>query len=624
MRKDLRVIPKHPEPAPQAWSGPAFFINPGDSQTGLWDVARKLWRRKWLVAGGTLAFIAAGVAVTALMTPRYGAESQVLIGIQTPRVLNADSILSGITANAETVQSEAYIVTSHAVAEKVARRLDLDKLPEFNAALRPEPAFDLSRMLGIDAIKSWLSKPPKQPAPEDAALTAEQRKWDSVVATLLSGVDVTPLNRSHVLSIDTQSEDPQLAARIANTFADVYIEQQLKTKQKATTDADHWLDTRIAQLKQQVQKSDKAVEDYRRKHGLYETKSDTVIAQQLAELNREMLAAQNSRVEAESRYHQAKSQLKTANSMESLPAVLNSPLIQTLRGQQSQLEQKSAQLASIYTAKHPLRRDIAAQIKEIKTKIRAEAQRIVDGLSHQAQMADDRFNRVKQQMAALQAKMGDANEETVKLHQLQREAEANRTMLVALLQRSKETVDQQSLLVPDARVISKADVPLSPSFPPSTLILVLTTFAGLGCSVLLALLLEGIDQTFRAREDVEHETGLPVLALVPSVSKTRQVSADPRAPVLGIPAYAQYPAVAGDRRGRGTEERHVHLGRAPRGQDELEHRLRPAARAGRPARGDPRAGLEAPQPAQGTGPAAARRAGRAPARLRDAGRGGLP
>lgn len=539
MKRELRPISSYPVPAPLAWQDPNFFAHASEeAQTGLRYVGRKLWWHKWLIVGVTLCVVAASGVVCALMIPHYSAESRVLVGVQAPRVLNGDeSVLGGITANAETVQSEAYIIKSHPTAEKVVRRLDLDKLPEFNATLRAKPYFDFSKWLGIDMVKSWakswLRTSKVGNRARERGVSLEQGIWDGVVGALLKHVQVETLNRSHVLSIDAESQDPQLAARIANSFADVYIEQQLKTKNAATGKVDQWLSQRIAKLKKEIEKADTAVATYRRKHNLYETKSDTVVAQQLVQMNRELLAAQNAKVDAQSRYRQAeqaKAQLNNSDAMESLPAVLDSRLIQTLRSQQSQLEQKAAQLASIYTAKHPLRRDVAAQIKEVRAKIRAEAQRIVNGLSHQVKMADDRYSRINQQMAAIQSKMGASNEETIRLRELQRVADADRDMLVALLQRSQQTVGQQSLLTPDSRIISKAEVPLSPSFPPTRLILVLAALIGAGGGTLLALLLEGVDQTFRARVDVERETGLPLLALVPSVSKRRRSAIDSRAP----------------------------------------------------------------------------------------------
>ncbi len=113
--------------------------------------------------------------------------------------------------------------------------------------------------------------------------------------------------------------------------------------------------------------------------------------------------------------------------------------------------------------------------------------------------------------------MGASNEKMVKLNQLQREAEANRTMLQSLLQRSKETIDQKELQTSNAEIISQASIPFSPSFPPTTLIVVLATLVGIGSGILVALLVENLDRTFRTSDEVEEYTGFPTLALIPTV-----------------------------------------------------------------------------------------------------------
>lgn len=494
-----------------------------------WEVVRKVWRRKWLVLATAIGFIMAGVGVIGVMTPRYAAEVRVLLGIQEPHVVNIESVLKGLTANTETVQSEAFVIGSRELARSVAYRLALDKSPEFNLALRPDNFawlrfLDPTQLFDLIDIKSWFgSDNGTDVAPASGErLSEEEKLWERVVSRLLDQVEVTPLNRSHVLSARVESEEPLMAARIANTFGEAYVEQHLTRKQRATDRANEWLQSRIQELQRKVEDSGRAVEEYRREHGLYQTKSDTVIAQQMGALNQELVASENAKAEAEGRLVQAESQLDKSNTVESLPAVLQSPLIRTLRGQQADLEKQAAELSSTYTNKHPRVRDIRAQIAEIKAKIATEAERIVRGLRHEARLAQDRYARVVARMEELKNQMGQANEQTVKLQDLEREAQANRTMLETLLRRSKETVDQQMIQTSDAEIISRASVPLRPSFPPKNLILLLAAMVGVGCGVLLALLLENLDQTFRTGDEVEEYTGLPSLALVPTVRKHRR------------------------------------------------------------------------------------------------------
>jgi uncharacterized protein involved in exopolysaccharide biosynthesis/Mrp family chromosome partitioning ATPase len=527
--REIRQIPSSPAALPDPrWPSPYYDAGygPDPAQEDNWDVVRKIWRRKWLVMGATFAFILAGAGTAAFMTPRYTAEVRVLIGIPDPHIANIEAVLKSILPNSETTQSEAYVIASREVAQKVAYRLALDKSPEFNSALLPKdtwrdaisPSRLFRQLIDLIAPKQDDAAPTGGASEADQhAPSAEQRQEEMIEAALLNRIEVIPLNRSHVLGISAESREPVTAARIANTFADVYIEQQLTRKQRATDRANTWLQTRISELQQTAHESERAVEGYRRENGLYETKSDTVIAQQLAALNADLVAAENGKAEAQVRLAQATSGQENPNNVESLPSVLQSPLIATLRGQQAELERQAAELSSKYTNKHPRVRDIRAQIAENRAKIKDEIEKIVRGLRHEARMADDRYTRITSRMEQLKQQMGQSNDKSVKLRELEREALANRTMLQTLVQRSKETVDQRDIQTPNAEIISYATVPLSPSFPPVTLILVMATLVGTGVGILLALLLENLDRTFRTSEEVEEYTGLPSLALVPII-----------------------------------------------------------------------------------------------------------
>lgn len=505
-----------------------------------WDAVRKVWRRKWLVLGITAVAIAAGGVATMAMTPRYTAEARILIGTRDPNVANIPAVLKGLVPNSSTVSSEAYVIGSRKMAHRVGYQLALDESPLFNPALRPPPSWleklspgyllgELKHEVGgfVDSAKSMLGlggddatrngggQPPTSAAQQSAQ--RQQRLWDGIEGKLLSNLDVQPLARSNVLSIQAQSTEPKMASRVANAFAQQYVDQQLAKRREATSEANDWLKKRIADLRGKVQESERAVEQYRQKHDLYATKNDTVIGQQLAALNEELSKSENAVADAQAKLAEAKSQ--TNAEADSLPAVLQSPLIVQLRAKQAELESRKADLASSYTPKHPKMRNINAQIKDINAKISAEIQRIIGGLKNQLNIAKDQHQRIVARMKKLKAQVGQSNEESVKLRQLEREAQADRDMLQSLLKRSKETSGQGSLLTPNVEILSNAAVPRWPSFPPSKLIMLLAGLIGVGFGVLLALLIEKLDQTFRTSDEIEEYTGLPTLAVVPKVAR---------------------------------------------------------------------------------------------------------
>ena len=534
MSQTVRPLPGQPRAAPfDAYDPSARVFTLGENEPGGWDILRQLWRRKLLITGVTILMAGVGIAAVTLMSPRYTAEARVLLGVQDRKVTNVQSVLEGLVPNDSNIRSEAFLISSRSMARQVGYRLALDKSPAFNPFLAPEPTWTdklhPGYMIGI--AKDWALEQKNalfgdettdsKPADEKNEAAARQAyMWKTIENKLLYRVEATPLNRSHVVSITAEFDDPTLSAEVANAFSRVYVESQRIEKQKAADQANTWLDTQIKDLQAKVIDAERNVETYRREHDLYSTKSDTVIGQQLAALNQELIAAERSKVQAESKLDQAQSLTGRNSGFDNLPAVLQSPLIVNLRGRQAGLEGEAADLSAKYTSKHPEMRNIRAQISDINGKIEAEIDRIVGSLENEVRIATNQYESIRTRLAELKANMGSSNTEQIELRQLEREAEASRNMLESLLQRSKETANQSDLSRANAEIISMAAPPNGPSFPPSTLIVLVSVLAGFGTGVLIALLLERLDQTFRTTDEIEEITGLPALAVIPSIKKT--------------------------------------------------------------------------------------------------------
>jgi len=516
---------------PQPRVAPPVLAPPGGDETS--QILRKLWRRKLLigtVAGGCLL---AGLVASKSMTPRYSAEARLMVGIESPNLANIEAVLKGLAVTSDTLQSESYVIASRAVAQRVVERLKLDEDPEFNPALR-QPEL-LGRLLSprwwrgtvADLLPEGWVDPPAPPA--RVGLPAEERaalERQRVVNVFLSKITVVPLSRSRVMSVYAESEDPATAARVANALVAEYIAGQLDYKSGATQTASRWLEQQIEQLRGQVEASDKAVQDYRREHGLYETRQNSLVAEQITELTAQIATAEGARADAQSRLSQASRAHQNPDANDSLPAVLSSPLIQSLRQTEAEMERQEAEMAANFTARHRGLVDLRTQLADVRRKLRAEVGRIVEGLRNEARAADVRYRALNGRLEALKQQYGSANEQSVELRELERRAEADRTLLESLLKRARETDTQLGTQTPDARLVSEASLPGSPSWPPGKLILAVAGLGGLLLGVLLALLLERLDRTFRTREDVEAATGLSTLALVPKVSVRRGATRD--------------------------------------------------------------------------------------------------
>jgi capsular exopolysaccharide synthesis family protein len=520
-RPSLRSVPSTERHVATPAPAPALRPLAQVPEEGLLETLRKLWRRRWLIAGWTVGMGIIAAVVAWSLPSYYMSEARVLVGVQSPRVFNAEAIITDSNPDAERVQNEGFVLQSRTLAKMVIDKLHLADNPEFNPELR-QPSF-WSRTFRFDqlipaSVTDWFSRLASrpstvQPNPVQMATQRDNRMID----ILLTQVDVSLLGRSHVLSVKAESRNAATAASIANTLADTYLDYQRKEKIATLDRVDKFLLGRISELREQVRKSDQAVEDYRRSHGLYKSSSSGVTTQQLTELNTQLIAAQTAKAEAESRLAEAQEMRKGGLGPESVPEVLKSPLIASLKEQQAEADRKVAQISGMYGERHPAMVNARAEAANIRAKVGGEIAKTIDGLQREARTADARYQALNQNFERLKGQMGQVNDQSIGLEALERDATVNRNLLEAMLNRVKQSTGAEDILQANAKLVSPAAPGEAPSYPPKTLIAFLGAVGGLLLGSAIALLREGGDQTFRRADQIEATTGLPVLAMVPQI-----------------------------------------------------------------------------------------------------------
>lgn len=504
---------------------PAFHVAPAAEQGNFLETIRKLWRHRILIASSTVLLGSAAIFAAWSMPSYYVSEARVQVGVQSPRLPNIDSLIADASPDAEKVQSEGFILQSRNIARQVIDQLQLRDSPEFNPGLRKPSllaqALDVRSYLPteltalLDRVKFSKDSPaPPPPDPDKVAAWREDRLVDAVLARL----DVSTLGRSHVLSVKAEAQNPLTAAAIANAFAERYLDYQRRDKVDSMDRVDKFMLGRVAELREQVRKSDQAVEDYRRSNELYKSGGSGVTNQQLTELNTQLLAAQSAKAEADSRLKEAQELGKGGIGGESVPEVLRSPLIASLKQQLSDSERRAAELSASLGGRHPQMANARAEVANVQRRVSAEVGKVIDGLAREARTATARYEALKQNFETLKRQMGAVNDRSIQLDSLEREATVNRNLLEALLLRAKQSNGAEAILQANAKLVSPAAPSPGPSYPPKALIALLGMAGGMMVGSALALLREGGDNTFRRGEQIESVTGLPVLAMVPEVA----------------------------------------------------------------------------------------------------------
>jgi len=438
------------------------------------SLARK-WRRILVVS---LLVTGAAFAFAWLSTPHYKAQTKLLIETREsvftrPDAGNAESDKSLL--DEEGVTSQVEVIGSTDILKQVAQKLDLYKLREF------DDAADMS-MLGRFMILVGLANDPNEIPPEERVLKRFREK-----------LNIYRVEKSRVIVIEMSSENPELAAKIPNTIADVYLAVQRGAKLQSNADATDWLAPEIADLSKRVKDAEARVAAFRSQSDLLIGQNNSVLAtQQLSELSTELSRVRAGRGAAEATAQSVRAALAGGGSLNAFPEVLSSELIQRLRERQVQLNADIADLSTTLLDNHPRIRALRSQLAELESQIRGEAQKVLKGLETQAQTAKFRETQLIADLNSAKAASARAGDEEVELRSLEREAAAQRELLESYLTRYREASSRKdrSYLPADARIFSSAVTPAEPYFPKIVPIVGAAFVASLLIMVVVTLLQE--------------------------------------------------------------------------------------------------------------------------------------
>ncbi|HZB90797.1 MAG TPA: polysaccharide biosynthesis tyrosine autokinase [Stellaceae bacterium] len=524
---------------------------------------RAIWRWRTLVLWTTVALTALAIFIVFRLTPEYTASAQVLVGIQQVKIGQLEDLLTDLKngngggGTDEQIATEIGVIRSRDLAEKTVDKLHLDNDPEFNPALQP-PSL-LSRLLAAQHIipQSWVAALSPPPAPANAGTDMTK-----IIDNFEDALKVSNDGHSRIIDISFQSTNPITAAEVANTLADAYIVARLDAKFEATKRANTWLADRLNSLRDEVQMSEDRVEKFRAANGLLQAANPTapglpgttLAMQQMAQVSADAITAHTKYLEAQSRLAQLQRSGVTrggratdaAISHDDILEVLQSPVIQALRAQEADAQRRAADLSAQYGDRYPKVINVRAEIAEIRAKIQTEVARIIDALKNEVATQQAREQGLNNMLAKMKADAAHGDIAEVQLHDLERQAQADRTLYENFLSQYKATQSQDSFQQPDADIISRAFVPLRPSFPQKPVLISLSLLASLVLGVLLALICENLDVAIRSMDQVRSQLKVYPLGMVPALGGVRRVAGSrPEHEVIDRPLSAYAEAIRG-------------------------------------------------------------------------------
>jgi capsular exopolysaccharide synthesis family protein len=472
-----------------------------------WQLVRK---HKWKIVACFVAAVMIAAVIVFSMTPIYTARATLLIERTEPQVVNIKQVLSESAAAEESsyYESQYQVLRSRSLAAEVIRAQGLDQNPEFTSG-GPRP--NLIAQLWLTPV-AWLKSLLPQPAP--IVTPSNLSGIDSKLIDIYTGMlEIEPVKRSRLVTIVISAPSPTLAAKMADAHAEGYVRQGFTLRSQANEEARKFLQTKLAELQARVERSEDALNSFRREKGIISLDDkENIVVDRLADLNRRLTEAEAERIGLE-----AQARLIKRRNYDSLPAVISDGLIQNLRSQVVQLEAEHAKLAVQFLPGYPRLAQIKAQLDETKSKLIQQIRSVVEGINSAYYAAAGKERALRGQMDEQKSEALALKDASVQYAILAREADTNKQLYDSVLGRFKEINVAGEIPTSNVSILDRAEIPTRPSKPNKRLNLMLGALLGLMGGLGLALLLEHLDNTLRTPDDVERYLGLPNLVIVPDL-----------------------------------------------------------------------------------------------------------
>jgi polysaccharide biosynthesis transport protein len=365
----------------------------------------------------------------------------------------------------------------------------------------------------------------------------------NVAANLAGAISVRRRGLTYVIEITANSTDAARAQLIANTYADVYLASQVNARVDTAQRANSWLSRRLAELREDVQRKESAAETFRVQSGLMSAQGSTLQEQQITNVQTQVLQAQADLAEREARYRQIQDLRASGAPLETIGNAINSETIRSLRDREAEIAQRQSELELKYLDTHPAVQAVRAERQDVEAQIQREIQRITANLANEVAVARARLTTLQGSMRTATGDLSNNSAESVRLRELEREATASREVYESYLQRYQEIADQDQLNTADARLMTYAGLPSSPSSPKLRISLALAIAIGMLLGLGAGVIAEILDQSVKSADDLETKIGVPAIASIPTISKRmmRQLPPSDRHPsgyLIGRPMSA--------------------------------------------------------------------------------------
>jgi len=463
---------------------------------------RVIVRRRWPMLFAFLTVVTTVVLITFRQERIYSAVCTVIIDLTAPKVLEGQvqevvySGTGGYWYTRDYYETQYKVISSRTVASRVVEKLHLGENLKF---------------LGLDKV-------------QDGAAQEKLRSQADPIARVQLMLHVDPIKESRMVQLRVENPDPQLAAAIANTFADAYIAETVSIKMSTTQSASDWLETQLMDLENKLEKSTQGLYAFKKEKDIVSTSFEdkqSMVSQRLVALNDALTRVRVQRAQLQARSGSLGSSVDDAHSPNGSAGVsthgLNSFVIEQMKLRVLDLGNECTDLKHKYLALHPKLASCQERLELAKASLKRE-------LDSARSAWEREYREVLQTERNLASLYNESKTEAFKVNQneeeyqrLKRSMDNNQRLYDMVLKRLKDTGLSGLMRMSNVHVLDQARAARYPSRPNLPVNFLFAVVLGILGSCLLAFAVEYLDSTINSQEQVEQLLRLTFLGILPKI-----------------------------------------------------------------------------------------------------------
>ncbi|KXJ58448.1 MAG: chain-length determining protein [Alteromonas sp. Nap_26] len=475
---------------------------------------RVINQSKWRIFSLSIVITFLVALIVLSMTPIFKATSSLLIESEETNIVSIEQVYGLDSSKKEYFETQYEILKSRHIAEKVVDKLDLGNNPIFVEMLNEGEASLINDIkASIKGVLTFLPQKDAEPLTEEEK--AELRK-EKLISLFSEELSITPVANTQVVKISYMSESPKLAALIANTVAEVYIDNYLEAKFDMTSKATTWLNDSLEGLRTKLEASERKLAEFYEREQLVDLDGVVGLAsEELSGLSEQLLQAENRLKQSEIIYEQVQNFNGDPTELAAMPAVQNHPSIQNVKEAELKAESNVSELSKVYGPKHQKMISAQAELASVKQTLQNQVAALISGITSEYRQAQSQVNRLRLAVSSAKEEFRKLTTLESKRKVLQREVDTNQQLYDSFFTRLQETSEVEGFETANARVLDKATMPTEPAKPKKSIILVATLILTLGFGVFIALVQDFLNSGVRSVDDVERKLGQRMMGLIP-------------------------------------------------------------------------------------------------------------